>query len=135
MQHIQIGYIENIMWVYNKITKFPNFTETIKMLLKYLQLFVSLYGYNSQGVSRKKKYVENSGQRKISFFFSEFMNGHCLKPRTLRVIYVLYMYLFCQGSWFNFGEIAINTTFYEKSPQYMNMIVCVLVSVIQFRSC
>lgn len=39
------------------------------MLLKYLQLFVSLYGYNSQGVSRKKIYVENSGQRKISFFF------------------------------------------------------------------
>lgn len=104
------------------------------MLLKYLQLFVSLYGYNSQGVSRKKIRRKKRSAKNF-IFFSEFTNGHCLKPRTLRVIYVLYMYLFCQGSWFNFGEIAINTTFYEKSPQYINMIVCVLVSVIQFRSC
>lgn len=80
MQHIQIGYIENIMWVYNKITKFPNFTETIKMLLKYLQLFVSLYGYNSQGVSRKK----NTEFRIHEWPLSQTTNTTC----NLCIIYV-----------------------------------------------
>lgn len=67
MQHIQIGYIENIMWVYNKITKFPNFTETRKMLNICSYLLVNTDITVKEWV--EKKYVENSGQRKISFFF------------------------------------------------------------------